>query len=261
MNGDVALDPEDFFIVAREPGAEHPALPTWANRSPDPVNLAAQTQADTQVRYIDEVPGTFQLLNLLSVAECQRFIDITEQMAYLPDAAVSLPRKIRHNDNVTWVVDQATSDLLWQRCSFAFQSLNVPSIDKPAVGLNARFRFYKYARDDYFAPHTDGAWFGSAVINDQLIGDAFGDRYSIFSLVIFLSDGFEGGRTEFYLNPDDPFQAALDTESAEIIKVATPRGAAICFPHGGHPWHRVHSSEIITRGVKYIIRTDVLFAL
>ena len=261
MIGDVVLDPDDFFIVAREPGAEHPALPTWANRKPDPAYLSQQTRSDTQLHYVDDVPGTFQLLNLLSAAECQRFIDITEQMGYRPDAAVSLPRKIRHNDNVTWVVDQTTSELLWQRCRFAFQSLSIPGIDEPAVGLNARFRFYKYASGDYFAPHTDGAWFGSAVINDQLIGDAFGDRYSIFSLVIFLSDGFDGGRTEFYLNPDDPYQAVLDMDDAEIIPVATPRGAAICFPHGSHPWHRVHSSEIISCGIKYIIRTDVLFAL
>ena len=30
----------DFYIVAREPGAENPSLPTWANNSVNPVGLA-----------------------------------------------------------------------------------------------------------------------------------------------------------------------------------------------------------------------------
>ena len=261
MNHDSPTDAAQYFIVAREPGAEHPSLPTWANRAENPADLANTSHATAELRQVDDVPGTFQLLNLLSAEECERFIAITEEMGYLPDAAVSLPRKIRHNDNVTWVVDLGTADRIWQRAAFAFQNLELPGVDKPALGLNARFRFYKYANGDFFAPHTDGAWFGSAVINDQLIGDAFGDRYSVFSMVLFLSEGFEGGRTEFYINPDDPEEPLLDMENAKIVPVATPRGGAICFPHGGHPWHRIHSSETISRGVKYIIRTDVLFAL
>ena len=32
---------------------------------------------------------------------------------------------------------------------------------KKALGINARFRFYRYQAGDYFKPHTDGAWPGS----------------------------------------------------------------------------------------------------
>ena len=261
MHGDQTFSREDFYIVAREPGAEHPALPTWANREGNPADLTADPETPVTVQPIEGVPGTFQVHNVLSPSECQRLIAITEALGYLPDAAVSLPRKIRHNDNVTWVVDELTVERIWQRCGFAFQNLQIPGVDKPAVGLNQRFRFYKYAPGDFFAPHTDGAWFGSAVVNDQLIGDAFGDRYSQFSFVLFLSDGFTGGRTEFYLNPLDAYEPLMDLADAVRVPVATPLGGAICFPHGGHPWHRIHSSETITNGVKYIIRSDVLFRL
>ena len=261
MDSTPTLNREDFFIVAREPGAEHPALPTWANRVNNPANFAEDSQTPVTVQAIEGVPGTFQVLNVLAPSECQRLIAITEALGYLPDAAVSLPRKIRHNDNVTWVVDELTERRIWGRCGFAFQNLDIPNIDKPAQGLNRRFRFYKYAPGDFFAPHTDGAWFGSAVSGDQLIGDAFGDRYSQFSFVLFLSDGFAGGRTEFYLNPADPYEPLMDLADADIVPVATPLGSAICFPHGGHPWHRIHSSEEITEGTKYIIRSDVLFSL
>ena len=65
--------------------------------------------------------------------------------------------------------------------------------------------------------------------------------------LIFLSDGYEGGRTLFY------------TGATSIVPVPTPKGAILCFPHGMHPLHCVHAGEEVTAGHKYIIRTDVLY--
>ena len=107
---------ESFYIVAREPGAEHPALPTWASDRNNPANLASKNPVNSKRTEIDGVPGAFQLLGILSKAECARLIDLTEALGYLKDAAVSLPRSVRHNHNVTWVVDDLTSDIIWQRC-------------------------------------------------------------------------------------------------------------------------------------------------
>jgi hypothetical protein len=45
------------------------------------------------------------------------------------------------------------------------------------------------------------------------------------------------------------------------VDIRTPLGAALCFPHGMHPLHCLHSSQAIQSGVKYIIRSDVLFEL
>jgi predicted 2-oxoglutarate/Fe(II)-dependent dioxygenase YbiX len=115
------------------------------------------------------------------------------------------------------------------------------------LGLNARFRFYRYSKGDFFNPHTDGAWPGSRVVNGQLVADAYGDRLSQMTALIFLSDGYEGGRTLFHTGP------------TSIIPVHTPKGAILCFPHGMHPQHCVHAGEVVTAGQKYIIRTDVLY--
>ena len=65
--------------------------------------------------------------------------------------------------------------------------------------------------------------------------------------MIFLSDGYEGGRTIF--------RTGKETLSA----VPTPKGAILCFPHGSRPEHCIHGGETVTAGRKYIIRTDVLF--
>ena len=254
----------DFYIVAREPGAEHPAIPTWASSATNPAALAAGQVADqaggVTRRDISAVPGAFQLLHVLSSDECARLVALTESLGYLADAAVSLPRSIRHNHNATWVADDVSTDIIWQRCRAQFRSSD--DFDgKQALGINSRFRFYRYGEGDYFAAHSDGSWPGSRVVDGELIANAFDDRWSQLTFLLFLSDDYEGGATQFYIDAQDPARPAHGLEGARQVDVRTPVGAALCFPHGMHPLHCLHSSEPIQSGVKYIIRSDVLFEL
>jgi hypothetical protein len=252
---------DTFYVVAREPGAEHPALPTWANDKDNPAGLSVDSPEVIERRKVEAVSGAFQLLNVLSAPECQRFIELTESLGYLPDAAVSLPRTIRHNDNVTWVADQTTADILWQRCA-NLMTLNLGLFSgKRAVGLNARFRFYRYQHGDYFKPHTDGAWPGSKVVDHELITNAYSDRWSQLSFILFLSNDYSGGHTQFYVDKLNSSEPARSNDNADVINVRTLAGAALCFPHGTHRLHCLHSSEAITSGTKYIIRSDVLFEI
>lgn len=251
----------NFYVVAHEAGAEHPALPTWANVGSNPAGLL-ESYSDKNItrQNLDGVPGAYQLLNVLSAAECQQLIELSEGLGYLQDAAVSLPRHVRHNDNVVWITDETTDALIWQRvASLAAQQLENFDGKKP-LGLNARFRFYRYAKGDYFSNHTDGAWPGSRVIDGQLIANAYDDRYSQMSFLIYLNDDFEGGATRFFVRPNQSSsrESSMGDQVTEV-DVRTPAGAVLCFPHGLHPLHCVHSSIPITRGTKYIIRTDMLF--
>ena len=251
----------EFYIVAHEPGAENHAIPTWASRGANPAALARDHGTPVERHEIDSVPGAFQLLNVLSVEECRRLRDLSEALGYLEDAAVSLPRAIRHNDSFTWVADDETCDLIWQRCRAQAHDDSDYNAGKAVLGLNARFRFYRYGVGDYFAPHTDGSWPGSRVIDGELIDDAYNDRWSQLSCLLFLSDDYEGGATQFHVSKTDPNRPARQPDEADIIDVRTPLGAALCFPHGSHPQHCMHSSQRITAGTKYIIRSDVLFEL
>ena len=252
---------QNFYIVAREPGAEHPALPTWASETKNPAKLDPEYQGDIERIEFEDVPGIFQLLNVISNQECERLIALTESLGYLKDAAVSLPRSVRHNDNVTWVVDEQTDGIIWSRCENSITDDRGIFSGKKPLGLNARFRFYRYQQGDYFKPHTDGAWPGSRVIDRQLLTNAYPDRYSQLSFLLFLSDGYQGGRTQFFVSRDEPFRPTREHDKTRLIKVSTPIGAALCFPHGMHPLHCLHSSEQIQSGSKYIIRSDVLFEL
>ena len=245
------MDTESFYVIARQPGAENPSIPTWANRNDNPALLTAEAPATATRHDIEAVPGAFQLLDVLSDEECVRLVELTESIGYLEDAAVSLPRSIRHNHSATWVADDATMTRLWQRCA--------PHIDtrddfagKRALGLNGRLRFYRYREGDFFGPHTDGSWPGSRVVDGVLLDNAFDDRWSQLTWLLFLSDDYSGGETRFFINPDD---------RNDVVDLRTPRGGVLCFPHGMHPLHCVHGSVPIEQGSKYIIRSDVLFEL
>lgn len=251
--------PSDFYVVAEEPGAEHPALPTWANETANPVALGQDGAFEVARVEVPRVPGAFQLLDLLSAEECRRFIELTESLGYLPDAAVSLPRSVRHNHNVVWVVDEQTDETLWQRCRDRASDNGDFFGGARALGLNARFRFYRYEPGDFFKPHTDGAWPGSRVLDRRLIPNAYSDRFSRMTVLLFLSEDFEGGETQFRVRRFDPAQPASNQTDTILVNVRTPVGGALCFPHGSHPMHCVHSGEPIVSGVKYIIRTDMLF--
>jgi hypothetical protein len=252
---------DNFYVVAREPGAENPAIPTWANDSKNPTDLETAGVSNIQRIELASVPGAFQLINALSSAECQRLVQLSESLGYLQDAAVSLPRSVRHNDSLTWVADSQTVDLIWQRCASLIDQDRQLFADKKALGLNARFRFYRYQNGDYFSPHTDGSWPGSAVIDSELITNAYHDRWSQLTFLLFLSDDYFGGSTQFFIDPDKPSQPASNPDRATIVNIKTPIGGVLCFPHGRHPLHCLHSSEPIASGCKYIIRSDVLFEL
>jgi predicted 2-oxoglutarate/Fe(II)-dependent dioxygenase YbiX len=234
-----------FYVVTKEPGHTEPDLPVWTSTEPGSVGFCEEPAAVIERKDVPEVAGAFHLLNVLSDAECDRFVQISEALGYHGDAPVSLARNIRHNNNFNWIVDESVDGPIWDRCQRFFGISNFDG--RRPLGLNARFRFYRYNRGDFFNPHTDGAWPGSRVVDGRLLTDAYGDRLSQMTALIFLSDGYEGGRTLFHVGP------------SSIVPVHTPKGAVLCFPHGMHPQHCVHAGEIVTAGQKYIIRTDVLY--
>ena len=251
----------DFFVAAYETGAERTPVPTWASQNENPLALDANANVTVERTETENVPGAFQLLNLLSKDECDSFINATEALGYTQDASVSLPRTVRHNENLVWVIDETTHNLIWDRCKTLMQENKNIFNGKKALGLNKRFRFYKYSEGDFFKPHTDGAWPGSSVIDKKLIQNAYPDRYSQMTFLILLSEGFTGGETAFYVDKNNPQRPAKRTEDVKIVEVKTPVGGVLCFPHGTHPMHCMHGSREILSGVKYIIRTDVLFEL
>lgn len=250
------MQKEKFSIVAHERGFHNPSLPTWTDTlSYDDIFDKDFDKSKVKRVEIEEVPGAFQLLNVLSKDETQKLIDFTESLGYDEDSPVSLPHDVRHNENFNWVVSEVIDKTIWDRSKHLVHESWQGEVAK---GINARFRFYRYKEGDFFKIHTDGAWPGSRVIDGTLVHDAY-NFYSQYTYLILLSDEFEGGSTQFLVDKTDPTKPSKTGGNANVVNIRTPRGGVLCFPHGTHPMHCLHSSEEIKRGTKYIIRTDILF--
>lgn len=96
-----------------------------------------------------------------------------------------------------------------------------------AVGANERFRCYRYQPGQRFAPHYDGAFIRSET------------ERSLLTLIVYLNDDFEGGRTAF-----------LDFDLEAVPRA----GTALVFQH-----LLLHEGCIVTAGTKYAMRSDVMY--
>ena len=178
----------------------------------------------------------FTLDNILSPKECAEYITLTENIGYT-DAPINTIRgfeirpDIRNNQRVI-LDDQERAFDLWQRVSSYIPSI----IGKwQAIGLNERFRFYRYDPGQRFALHHDGSY-------RRPNGDE-----SLLTFMIYLNEGFEGGDTLFHLS-------LRYYEDLPNIAVIPATGMVLCFVHD-----LVHEGAPIIQGRKYVLRSDIMY--
>lgn len=183
---------------------------------------------------LDEKPLVFTIDNLYSKAQCDSLIEATEKLGFeiapitVGDQVFEYKLDHRNNDRV--IVDDTTlADEL-------FKDLKdyLPPEFKGwhLLKLNNRFRFYRYTKDQKFSPHWDGRYKESLDVESRL------------TLLIYLSDGVEGGETSFF------------TEDSDLrFKVTPTIGQVLVFDH-----HQLHSGEPVIDGYKYVLRTDVMYS-
>jgi prolyl 4-hydroxylase len=169
----------------------------------------------------------FTVAGFLSATECEEYVRSSEARGF-GDAPIStgfgqvLRKDVRNNSRVT-VDDPSLAQRIWDR---AAPFVPTQLAGYRAIGVNERFRFYRYELGQTFKWHRDGYF-----------ERPNGER-SRLTLMVYLNEGFDGGHTRF--------------ENA-IICPAT--GTALFFVH-----HLLHEGAIITRGRKYVMRTDVMYS-
>lgn len=180
--------------------------------------------------------GIFVVHQLFSPHECERFVQISEDVGY-EDALLTSPngnvlrKDIRNNQRVMFKNDEF-ADSLWVRASDF-----VPSEieGRAAVGVNELLRFYRYDPGQRFNWHQDFAY------------ERDNGEKSFLTFLIYLNEGFEGGETSFEDSySDDPF---------EPFSVTPQLGTALFFEHQTH-----HAGELVRSGRKYVLRSDVMYA-
>ena len=231
-----------FRLVTREAGSERLDLPIWA-----PSEFAVPFSNEwgpVERSNVPGVPGAFVLSHVLSDHECDSLAELSEAMGYTEDAPVSLNRRIRQNENCVIIADDSLWKPIWERVV----RLMPATVEHPhglcaqPVGLNQRWRLYKYASNDIFRMHTDGSWPGSALDSTgRLVQDAHGDRWSMLTFLIYLDGGYEGGETTFFVPSDD------DAREGSLVSVAVPKGSVLAFFHGDHAQSLLHEGSLVMR--------------
>ena len=175
-----------------------------------------------EYNYLDET--SFTLSHFLSNTDCDRYLRIAEDIGF-QDAPVNTNRgevmlkEIRNNERVIWDHPE-TAERFWSIAKDFFLS---DSFWRP-VGLNERFRFYRYDVGQQFDWHRDGSF-----------ARENGER-SRWTLLIYLNEDFEGGAT-----------------TVGELDIQPQTGLALCFAH-----HRMHKGQPVLKGRKYVLRTDVM---
>jgi prolyl 4-hydroxylase len=174
-------------------------------------------------------PLVFSLPGVCAPAECADMVARVEQLGFA-DAPITtatgfvMRPDIRNNTRVMF------DDVPLAAQLFARVKHVVPArlCHRRPVGVNERFRCYRYDPGQRFAPHYDGAF----VRSDR--------EASELTFMIYLNEGFAGGDTVFL----------------EFGVRETPRtGAALFFQHA-----LLHEGCAVASGRKYVLRSDVMYA-
>lgn len=168
----------------------------------------------------------FLIHDFLSDAECQEHIGNSEKIGYSEavistDEGEKIYKDARNNDRI--VYDNPTLAVALFERALPFLPEDIRGW-KPA-GFNERFRFYRYRDEQFFKLHLDGTF-----RRDNR-------EESALTFMMYLNDDFSGGETDFVWD-----------------KVVPKKGMALVFPHRLN-----HQGTSVTSGVKYVLRTDVMY--
>lgn len=172
----------------------------------------------------DEV---FLVEDFLSEEECFEYL-LKYQAQEFEEAKVAVDgnqvmnKGIRNNDRLLFF-DKDLAVEFWNRIQ-TFIPEKVGFYEP--IGLNEMFRVYKYTKGQRFKMHIDGSF--KRDLNEE----------SMYSFLIYLNDDFEGGATEF----------------RKLFTVEAKKGMALLFRH-----RLRHEGKEVLSGVKYVLRTDVMF--
>ncbi|KAL7930231.1 hypothetical protein V8C35DRAFT_313314 [Trichoderma chlorosporum] len=233
----------------RNPPNYHPAI--LYTSQPNTVLLASNGPQITHHKH-PNVPNLSLATNVLSPEECKAIIAVGETVGFLPDTPVrdgGDTSVLAHN--FYWIIDTAFHDKLWSRISpFVPSSVN----GRSSRGLNRRFRVYRYVPGAEYRCHIDGAWPPSGIrADDTYVYDDSPEskkQSSLFTFLLYLNDEFEGGETTFFI--PSPLEGTLNA-----YRVRPVMGGVAIFPHGETRGALLHEGSSVTKGAKYIIRTDI----
>lgn len=196
----------------------------------------------------------FTVQGFFTSAESQAFIKAAESIGFVHQGSLG-PTKgeaYRDNDRVS-VNDPILADTIWDSgLDKLFSDIKIRG--KVAVGLNPNIRFYRYSVGQRFGRHID-----------ESVDLGEGKR-THYTLLIYLSGGFKPKPKNDRSMPQDSSLESLvggetvfyGSRNRIVAEVAPAEGMALLHIHGDKCM--LHEARNVTKGVKYVFRSDVAFA-
>ena len=181
--------------------------------------------ATTSLPLVHHSDRVFCIPSFLDGDECASLIALAESTGFgaagVRTAVGQKAMPMVRNNERTLVEAPGWVDTVWRRLS----RVGLPALDgQSAVGLPKDLRFYKYSPGQRFKMHKDGPWTERGLT-------------SRLTFLVYLNDCFVGGETDF-----------------RDFKVSPRAGNAVLFIHD--TWHE---GAAVTEGVKYVLRSDILY--
>ena len=168
----------------------------------------------------------FTVENFMTRAECLEQLVLSErvgfELAKVNTAGGSKVRTDIRNNSRAFYSSEELAQQLWEKVRpFVPAKLGRSN----AIGLNELFRFYRYQRGHQFKGHFDESY----IRNER--------EASYFTFMVYLNDNFQGGDTTF-----------------RGLRIRPRQGMALLFLHSLY-----HEGSEVTQGVKYVLRSDVMY--
>ncbi|KAI3800136.1 hypothetical protein L1987_35446 [Smallanthus sonchifolius] len=195
----------------------------------------------------------FTVQNFLTAAESKAFIKAAESIGFVHQGSLG-PTKgeaYRDNDRIA-VNDPVLAYTLWESGLNKLLS-DITIRRKVAVGLNPNIRLYRYKIGQRFGRHID---------ESVDLGEG---KHTHYTLLVYLNGNVELKPKADVNGSHDSFEPLVGGETvfygprnSLVAEVSPTQGMALFHIHGAKCM--LHESRNVTKGVKYILRSDVAFA-
>ncbi|KAL0341089.1 UNVERIFIED_CONTAM: hypothetical protein Sradi_4625700 [Sesamum radiatum] len=192
--------------------------------------------------------------NYLTSAESKAFVNAAESIGFVHQGSLGPAKGEAYRDNDRISVDNpGLAEAIWEAGLNKFFS-DFKIRGKVAVGLNPNIRFYRYTAGQRFGRHID---------ESIDLGDG---RRTHYTLLIYLSGA--PGKTKAKPKNDNSSQDSSEPlvggetvfygpRNALVAEVPPTEGMALLHIHGAKCM--LHEARIVSKGIKYVLRSDVAF--
>lgn len=193
--------------------------------------------------------GVYVLHGVISPKECKRLIATAQGIGFshaglaIGNDTYRVNLAARNNTRVVLDAPRLAKEL-WERVKNVVDAKHEGA---PLTGLNDRLRVYQYEPGQRFSPHVDVR----TIVPRGETRESF---------MIYLNDDFEGGSTRFFevkeKNSRRGEGRGRKFDNRVRFSLRAPVGSVIAFDH-----LLLHEGAEVTRGVKYAVRSDLIYAL